>query len=864
MILNRVAKIKRAPINKVIFALLIMFFLGFNQAVLAENKSVTEEPPIEAKQEAEQSSADISKQSEQEPNKSELTTTDEITSTETNSDETTSADEIAISEQTETVEIATPLSELPENSLERFEAQFYDLKNKVASLSRSPDDYEELYAHIRPIMIEKNQQLYALLIAKNVDLSLMSQLNNDAKFRELFSKAREIKNFYLLRQKIFNQATDEFRELLTSSKLNGITEAKLEGAYVQLQVIILSKGTWQRILEIPERFQISPVDISYSLILIIVAIFVMRIWRKWAKTGLPELRQKILAVRPRTAARMKFARAIWYFEQTRKPIEWLLFINFLLANIDILQIPLLKSVVGITAFWICLTYFVYGFLTKMIERGKQNVLKDMNKKKTLSLKAAIWWAGWYKLSFELTALLVANGTIFSWLESTFLVLILPIYAFFIFQWRSDCFQYVDDERDTPPVIRKLVTVRVGLRGFLNANIALLFVVYFFCIKFFMGLISKVESGRRLTAEIYRKKLLNDNKELLERTKDSARLSVEQNDMIIHGVGISIDSVFAAPVNTILKMAESNERSHVSVIGERGIGKTYFLHEVKQAYPSAIIINCTEDFDDVLTSVKQQLQLDGDNVKTNDIIKALREQEIDLFMLDNCHRLLTPDTSGQREIRRLYGWINELKGEALWVMSFDSSSWNLFNALGIANGFFAKHIQLKKWSEDQISQLFDNRCKGAEIDVDYSQLIIPRQLADMDEGSVDIKNKTGMYRIIWGYADGNPAIACRTLADAIVIDNDKVIAKLPSYPQSHIIEGFEINSLLVLRVISQFGRCRVSDVVQNLRLHGLVVNSAIAACVAQGIIEQIDGRYQISWLWYRTVSKFLARQNLLTR
>lgn len=853
MILNRVAKTKNTSMNKVLFTLLMIFFVGFNQPVLAAEQPVIEEPSIEAKQEVEQPSTDLPKQSEEELNKSEESATDEATN-----------DDVVIPEQTQAVAIAAPLSDLPENSLESFEAQFYELKDKVASLSRSPDDYEELYARIRPVMIEKNEQLYALLSAKDVDLKLMSQLNNNAKFREIFSLAREVKNFYLLRQNIFNEATDEFRDLLTSSKLNGIKEAKLEGAYVQLQVILISKGTWQRILEIPERFQASPIDISYSVILIFVAVFVMRIWRKWAKTGLPQWRQKILAVRPRTAARMKFARAIWYFEQTRKPIEWLLFINFLLANIDILQIPILKSIIGITALWICLTYFVYGFLTKMIERSKQNVLKDMNKKKTLSLKAAIWWAGWYKLSFELTALIVANGTIFSWLESTFLVIILPIYVFFIFQWRNDCFQYVDEERDTPTIISKLVTVRVGLRGFVNANIALLFVIYFFCIKFFMGLISKVETGRRLTAEIYRKKLLNDNSELLERTKHAAHLSIEKNDMLIHGIGISIASVFAGPVNTILKMAESNERSHVSVIGERGIGKTHFLHEVKQAYPNAMIINCTEDFDDVIKAVKQQLQLDGDNVKTNDIIKAMREREIDLFMLDNCHRLLSPDTSGQREIRRLYGWINELKGEALWVMSFDSSSWNLFNALGIANGFFAKHIQLKKWSEEQISQLFENRCKGAEINVDYSQLIIPRQLADMDEGSVAIQNKTGMYRIIWGYADGNPAISCRTLADAIIIDNDKVIAKLPSYPHSHIIEGFEINSLLVLRVISQFGRCRVSDIVQNLRLHGLVVNSAIAACVAQGIIEQINGRYQISWLWYRTVSKYLARQNLLTR
>lgn len=756
------------------------------------------------------------------------------------------------------------LTLLAENSLESFEAEFYSLKDKIASLSRSADDYEELYARLRPVLTQKTEQLYQLMNRDNVDLKLMSQMANDAEFQDIFSRVREIKNFYLLRQQIFNEASEEFRDLLTSSKLNGVTEAKLEASYVQLQVLIITKATLQRTLEIPERFQVAPVAIIINICVLLFAIVVFRLWRKWAKTGLAQQRQKIMAVRPRTPLRMKAARAIWYFEHTRKPLEWLLFINFILANIDILQIPIIISVVGTIALWVSLTFFAFNFISKMIERGKQNMLKDITKKQSASLKWVIWWAGWYKLSFELTAIFIANGTIFSWLESIFQILLLPVYIFFIYQWRQDCFNYIDEERDTPALIRKLVTIRVGTRGFINANIALLFVVYFFLTKFFLSLISKVESGRRITAEIYRKKLIVDNKDLIEKSKSLDSLDADKRKIFIDGQDTQTDSVFAGPVESILQMANSDERSHIAVIGERGIGKTHLLKEINQQYPKSLIVNCNEDFDDVIKSVKEQLGIESEHVKTAEIIKALQEQEIDLFLLDNCHRMLTPDTSGQREIRRLFGWVNELKGLGLWVMTYTSSSWKLFNALGIANGFFAKKIELKKWSEEQICELFEKRCAEAEINIDYSNLLIPRQLADLEDSTIEQRNKAGVYRIIWGYADGNPAIACRTLADSLVIDNGKLIAKLPSYPQSNVIEGFEINTLLVLRVISQFGRCGVQDIIQNLRLHGLVVNSAIAACVAQGIIEQVNGRYQVSWLWYREVSKFLARQNLLTR
>ena len=753
---------------------------------------------------------------------------------------------------------------LGEGTLQKFEQEFVELQDKVASLSRTAEDYGELYSRMNPVIEAKTEHLYQLISARDIDLRLLTQIENDETLLEILSLTQEIKNFYSLRQRVFNEATPEFRDLYTGTKLTGINEAKLEARYVQLQFLIIFKGTIQRVLEIPERLTIAPVDIFSNIVMIFVAIVVMRTWRKWAKTGLPEWRQKVMAVRPRTTAKMKIARAIWYFENTRKPIEWLIFITFILKSIDILQINILTEVLSTITLWICVTYFVYNFLSKMIERGKQNLLKGITKKQSASLKIAIWWAGWYKLCFELTDIFIANGTIFAWLETLFFIILLPVYIFFVQQWKEDCFTYIHNERDIPEFVTKHLVVKTGIRGFINANLALAFLIYFLLTKQFLSLVSKVESGRRLTAEIYRKKLLNDNNDLLERSKALASLPEEVNDIFINGNGSFTSSVFNEPVDKVLAMAALKERSHVAVIGERGIGKSRFLKQVSDQYKNSLTIACTEDFDDIIKSVKEQLGIESENTKTSEIVKAIKEQEIDLILLDNCHRLLSPETSGQREIRRLYGWINELKGMALWVLTFDVSSWKLVNALGIAAGFFAKEIQLRKWTEEQIVELFEERFKQAELTIDFSKLVIPRQLADMEDDTVEGRNKTGIYRIIWGYADGNPAVACRTLAESIIKDEDGFVAKLPASPDNKIIESFEINTLLVLRVICQFGRCSTNDIVKNLRLHGLVVNSSLAACVAQGILVQVGGRYQISWLWFRSVSKYLARQNLLTR
>ncbi|NMP15256.1 hypothetical protein [Thalassotalea sp. Y01] len=753
---------------------------------------------------------------------------------------------------------------LEDDLLQQFETEFDELKGKIIDLSRSVDDYEELYARMRPVIEEKTQRLYERVSAKHVDLRLMTQLENDSEYQELFARVREIRNFYLLRQQIFNEASDEFKSLLTSTKLNGVTEAKLELSYLRLQLVIIIRGTFQRVFEVPARFAAAPLDIFMNLVMLIVGIILFRTWRNWAKEGLSQWRQKILAVRPRTSGKIKAARAVWYFEHTRSPLEWLIFINYMLRSADILQIPMVIEVLTTITFWVCVTFFAFSFLSKVIERGKQNLLRNITRAQSLSLKIAVWWVGWYKLSIELAEIFIAHGTILSWLFTAFLWLLLPVYIFFIQQWRDDCFTYMDQERDTPEFISKLLKSRTRLKGFAMANLALAMVLYYVITKGFLGLISKVESGRRITAEIYRKKLLSDNSELLEKSKSLANLSPEQSDILIESEETYVASVLEEPIDKVMTMLEQNERSHIAVTGERGMGKTFFLHSLQKKHPNALILRCSEDFGEIIEQVREQLEIESENVKAGDIIKALEENQIDLVLMDNCHRLLTPEASGQREIRRLYGWINELKGMCLWVLTFDNSSWPLLSALGIATGFYSATIELQPWSEEQIIELFDRRCKEANIEVDYSQLIIPRQLVDVEDETIEGRNKSGIYRIIWGYAEGNPAIACRTLAASINVEYGGYLAQLPAYPDNKIIESFDINTLLVLRTICQFGRCNTNDIVNNLRLHGLIVNSALSASVAQDILEQVSGRYQITWLWFRPVSKYLARQNLLPR
>ena len=55
-----------------------------------------------------------------------------------------------------------------------------------------------------------------------------------------------------------------------------------------------------------------------------------------------------------------------------------------------------------------------------------------------------------------------------------------------------------------------------------------------------------------------------------------------------------------------------------------------------------------------------------------------------------------------------------------------------------------------------------------------------------------------------------------------------------------------------------------DIADNLRLPQGAVSSAMHFAVLRGWIEETEGRYRLSWTWFRSITRVLTRQNLLAR
>ena len=122
-------------------------------------------------------------------------------------------------------------------------------------------------------------------------------------------------------------------------------------------------------------------------------------------------------------------------------------------------------------------------------------------------------------------------------------------------------------------------------------------------------------------------------------------------------------------------------------------------------------------------------------------------------------------------------------------------------------------------------------------------------------------------MLWTMSGGNPAVALLTWANCLYYEEEgdgKLCVGLPVQPAARELESAAHNVMLVLRCIAQSELISKEDIVDNLRLRSGSVASAMHFCISRGWIEEHRGYYRLAMYWFKTITRALARQNLLAR
>ncbi len=222
--------------------------------------------------------------------------------------------------------------------------------------------------------------------------------------------------------------------------------------------------------------------------------------------------------------------------------------------------------------------------------------------------------------------------------------------------------------------------------------------------------------------------------------------------------------------------------------------------------------------------------------------------------------------GQAQLSRLTEFTIQVKSSITWLAAMDKPAYQYVQRVRSDRAMLEDLIDLPRWTQEQISELIEYRCMQAGIAPDFSQIVIPHQFDETDYETLEERNRSGFYRILWNAAGGNPSVALRLWADAlaVTVDDHIVVRHLPLELATGQLEVANLSVLLLLRVIAQSEMSTTNDISESLQLPFGVVSNAIRVAMIRGWIEEIDGYYRITWRWFRAINRVLARQNLLDR
>jgi hypothetical protein len=307
-----------------------------------------------------------------------------------------------------------------------------------------------------------------------------------------------------------------------------------------------------------------------------------------------------------------------------------------------------------------------------------------------------------------------------------------------------------------------------------------------------------------------------------------------------------------------------------------MGRSHFLRSLAEQLSdqkqTVIVQAPLGDFSDLLPAIGKALGLEQD-APSRDIVNTLKEDVPRVICIDDVQRIITPTISGLKELDRLVRLMRRSSSTVSWVMTIETSCWRFIELARGERFLFDREIALPPWSEKNIAGLISARNKQAEVEPNFSTLVLPRQMGRGDEP--EEKAAMSSYaRILWDYSKGSPGITLLLWQQSLFeghlnefgeLDPNgekHIIVRLFDIPDAALLDSMRVTSLLVLRAIMQLEQGTKDEIASCINLSSEEVVDALRRLSSAGYLISCDGYYQIVWSWYHAISTVLVRQHLL--
>jgi len=674
----------------------------------------------------------------------------------------------------------------------------------------------------------------------------------------------ELRVLYRLRlETIPHLSPPEWRST-TGLGRQGLSELRDEIGFVLLgvQVEAYSIARDQEELAL-DALQENPLQVLGMLVEIGIALVVFRWWRKWAPARLEASISWLLRRRPRKRRHTRCAEFLWYLRRVRSPLEWLLLVGTVFDSIR-WWLPEFLEILWPVALWLLLARFAILLLDAIARRGAVGRKRDTSDVRLRSLRLVVGWLVLLSLGDDLIETLAGQGTLHAWLWFFFQLASVPVAVLLVVWWRPHVFYRLGRIRPQTPFLTGLLARQKGLESYFATAIGSGYLAFAALQHWLIRRVAGFEEGRRALATFAHIEAVRLQERYGE-LEGTAPIDEALRRQLVEIPSEPVQSYAAPLLERLVGMVEQGRTFAAVLIGERGMGKSYFLRQLAARVDGgAIFVDCPPgEFD---RSVEALAQAVGTDVPTLDAIgERLQERQARFVAFDDAHHLVRPRKGGQRGLDELAVFARKLPVDILWLGAVDGATWQFVQRARMGRSIYDQRIALPPWTEEQLAELVTARCTALGIEPDYSHLVLPTRFDEGGTSDPAERNRVGFFRALWMAADGNPEVAVRLFADSLVVDEDgRVLVRLFTTQSTRELADLHLNVRLVLRFVAMSENCSQEDLEAGLRLKHNIVEGALRLSLLRNYIEEHDGRYRLTWDWFRTITRWLAGQNLLAR
>jgi hypothetical protein len=568
----------------------------------------------------------------------------------------------------------------------------------------------------------------------------------------------------------------------------------------------------------------------------------------------------------------------WWYLRLRKPLEWFLLLSAVFAIAADLLFFVRFFVYQTIVDWLLLGAVAIYFIDTALGYRSSSSNNEIAERRLKSLKLigyTIIFIG--LISSALESLELAWGTIEHWFKTLYWLVMLPVAYTLLRWWRPYVFERLRQRRYRDMTVAKMLLANKDAPlSILYTLAGILFLMVYQLASMILTSVSEQELVRSWMAYLFR----------IEVARQSAKddnsgyqpiSSQLESCFGLHTPSSYYNSDVAAAERRIIADKCIDARPTIGVVyAARGMGRSHFLRSLAEQLSdqkqTVIVQAPLGDFSDLLPAIGKALGLEQD-APSRDIVNTLKEDVPRVICIDDVQRIITPTISGLKELDRLVRLMRRSSSTVSWVMTIETSCWRFIELARGERFLFDREIALPPWSEKNIAGLISARNKQAEVEPNFSTLVLPRQMGRGDEP--EEKAAMSSYaRILWDYSKGSPGITLLLWQQSLFegqlnefgeLDPNgekHIIVRLFDIPDAALLDSMRVTSLLVLRAIMQLEQGTKDEIASCINLSSEEVVDALRRLSSAGYLISCDGYYQIVWSWYHAISTVLVRQHLL--